>query len=57
VGRGKHGFYLGYQSLFLTDIEGLTLGHVEAPANVNEMRLVEPLLRLQSPESTRMQLA
>jgi hypothetical protein len=44
VGRGKHGFYLGYQSLFLTDIEGFPLGHVEAPANVNEKELVEELL-------------
>ena len=44
VGRGKHGFYLGYQSLFLTDIEGFPLGHVEAPANVSEINLVEPLL-------------
>ena len=40
VGRGKKGFYLGYQSLFLTDIEGLPLGHVEAPANVNEKEMV-----------------
>ena len=44
VGRGKHGFYLGYQSLFLTDMEGFPLGHVEAPANVNEITMVEPLL-------------
>ena len=44
VGRGKKGFILGYQSLFLTDIEGLPLGHEEAPANVNEKELVEPLL-------------
>ena len=44
VGRGKHGFYLGYQSLFLADIEGFPLGHEEAPANVNEKEMVEPLL-------------
>jgi transposase len=44
VGRGKKGFTLGYQSLFLVDIEGFPLGHVEAPVNVNEKMLVEPLL-------------
>jgi hypothetical protein len=44
VGRGKKGFYLGYQSLFLVDVEGFPLGHVEAPANVNEKELVEELL-------------
>jgi hypothetical protein len=44
LGRGKKGFVLGYQSLFLVDIEGFPLGHVEAPANVNEKKLVEPLL-------------
>lgn len=44
LGRGKKGFILGYQSLFLVDIEGFPLGHVEAPANVNEKMLVEPLL-------------
>jgi hypothetical protein len=44
LGRGKKGFVLGYQSLFLVDIEGFPLGHVEASANVNERRLVEPLL-------------
>jgi hypothetical protein len=44
LGRGRRGFYLGYRSLFLTDIEGFPLGHVEAPANVNEPLLVEPLL-------------
>jgi hypothetical protein len=44
LGRGKKGFVLGYQSLFLVDIEGLPLGHVEAPANVNEKKLMEPLL-------------
>jgi len=44
VGRGKKSFYLGYQSLFLVDIEGFPLGHVEAPANANEKTMVEPLL-------------
>ena len=44
LGRGKKGFVLGYQSLFLVDIEGFPLGHVEASANVNEKRLLEPLL-------------
>jgi len=44
VGRGKKGFLLGYQSLFLVDIEGFPLGHVEAPLNVNEPPTVEPLL-------------
>jgi hypothetical protein len=44
LGRGKKGFVLGYQSLFIVDMEGFPLGHVEAPANVNEKRLVEPLL-------------
>jgi hypothetical protein len=44
LGRGKKGFMLGYQSLFVVDIEGFPLGHVEASANVNEKKLVEPLL-------------
>jgi hypothetical protein len=44
LGRGKKGFVLGYQSLFIVDIEGFPLGHVEASANVNEKKLVEPLL-------------
>ena len=44
LGRGRKGFYLGYRTVFLTDIEGFPLGHVEAPANVNEPLLVEPLL-------------
>jgi hypothetical protein len=44
LGRGKKGFVLGYQSLFIVDLEGFPLGHVEAPANVNEKKLVEPLL-------------
>jgi hypothetical protein len=42
VGRGKSGgFLLGYQSLFLSDIEGFPLGHVEDSLNVNEKLLVE----------------
>ena len=44
VGRTKRGFILGYQSLFLVDVEGHPLGHVEAPANANDKGLVEPLL-------------
>jgi len=44
LGRGKKGFILGYQSLFLVDIEGFPLGHVEASVNVNEKKLVDPLL-------------
>ena len=44
VGRGKKGFMLGYLSLFLVDAEGFPLGHVEASVNVNEKKLVEPLL-------------
>ena len=27
LGRGRKGFYLGYRSVFLTDIEGSPLGH------------------------------
>jgi len=44
LGRGRKGFYLGYRSVFLTDIEGFPLGHMEAPANVNEPLMVESLL-------------
>jgi len=44
LGRGRKGFYLGYRSLFITDVEGFPLGHVEAPANVNESLMVESLL-------------
>jgi hypothetical protein len=44
LGRGKKGYVLGYQSLFLVDIEGFPLAHTEAPVNVNEKKLVEPLL-------------
>jgi len=57
VGRGKKGFILGYQSLFLTDIEGLPLGHEEAPANVNEKQLVEPLLDRVLGEDLEVELA
>ncbi len=48
VGVGPEGYYLGYRSLFLIDMEGLPLGHVEAPANVNEKELVEPVLETDS---------
>ena len=44
LGRGPEGFYLGDRSLFLVDMMGFPLGHVEAPANVNEKKLVEGLL-------------
>ena len=44
LGRGPKGFYLGYRSLFLVDMEGFPLGHVEAAANRNEKMLVESLL-------------
>ncbi len=44
VGRTNKGFILGYQSLFALDMEGFPLGHVEASANVNEKKLVAPLL-------------
>ena len=44
LGRGPKGFYLGYRSLFLVDMEGFPLGHVEASANRNEKMLVESLL-------------
>jgi hypothetical protein len=44
LGRGKKGLILGYQSLFLVDVEGFPLGHIEAPLNVNEKSMVEPLL-------------
>jgi len=57
VGRGKKGFILGYLSLFLTDIEGLPLGHEEAPANVNEKELVEPLLDRLLGEDLEVELA
>jgi len=45
VGMGPEGYYLGYRSLFLVDMEGFPLGHVEAPANVNDKKLVEKLLK------------
>jgi len=44
LGRGPEGFYLGYRSLFLVDLEGFPLGHVEASANRNEKMVVEQLL-------------
>jgi len=56
VGRGKKGFSLGYQSLFLVDIEGFPLGHVEAPLNVNEKQLVETLLHKVLGESMEVEL-
>ena len=42
--EGGKGFYLGYRTVFLTDVEGFPLGHVEAPANVNESLMVGHLL-------------
>jgi hypothetical protein len=45
VGRGPEGYYLGYRSLFLVDIEGLPLGHVEASANRNEKALAGKVLK------------
>jgi len=57
VGRGKKGFYLGYQSLFLADMEGFPLGHEEAPANRNEKELVEPLLDRLLGEDIEVELA
>jgi len=57
VGWGKNGFILGYQSLFLVDMEGLPLGHEEAPANVNEKELVESLLDRVLGEGLELELA
>jgi len=57
VGRGKKGFYLGYQSLFLADMEGFPLGHEEASANRNEKELVEPLLDRLLGEDIEVELA
>ena len=56
VGRGKKGFMLGYQSLFLVDIEGFPLGHVEASLNVNEKQLVGSLLDRVLGESIEVEL-
>ena len=56
VGRGKKGFSLGYQSLFLVDIEGFPLGHVEASLNVNEKQLVGSLLDQVLGESLEVEL-
>ena len=47
---------LGYQSLFLVDIEGFPLGHVEASLNVNEKQLVEALLTRVLGESLEVEL-
>ena len=45
MGRTKKGaFDLGYLSLTMADIEGFCLGPIEASLNVNEKKLVEPLL-------------
>jgi hypothetical protein len=57
LGRGPEGFYLGYRSFFLVDMEGLPLGHVEAPANVNEKELVENLLNEVLREDMEVELA
>jgi len=56
LGRGKKDFLLGYQSVFLVDIEGFPLGHVEAPLNVNEKELVEELLTRVLGESLEVEL-
>jgi len=56
VGRGKKGFTLGYQSLFLIDIEGFPLSHVETSLNVNEKRLVAGLLDKVLGESIEVEL-
>ncbi len=56
VGRGKKGFMLGYQSLFMVDIEGFPLGHVEASLNVNEKLLVDNLLDKVLGESIEVEL-
>jgi hypothetical protein len=57
LGRGKKGFVLGYQSLFLVDIEDFPLGHEEASANVNEKMFVEPLLDRLLGEDLEVELA
>jgi hypothetical protein len=56
VGRGKKGFMLGYQSLFMVDIEGFPLCHVEASLNVNEKLLVGSLLDKVLGESIEVEL-
>jgi hypothetical protein len=56
VGRGKKGFLLGYQSLFLVDIEGFPLSHIESSLNVNEKRLVAGLLDKVLGESIEVEL-
>ena len=57
VGRGKNGFILGYQSLFMVDMEGFPFGHLEASANLNEKELVEPLLDRVLGEDLEVELA
>src|SRR3990170_3830562 len=57
IGRQRKGFLLGYQSLFLVDIEGFPIGHEEASANVNEKKLVEPVLDRLLGESVEVELA
>ena len=57
IGRQRKGFILGYQSLFLVDIEGFPLGHEEASANVNEKKLVEPVLDRLLGEDIEVELA
>jgi hypothetical protein len=56
VGRGKKGFSLGYLSLFLIDIEGFPLGHLEAPLNMNKKQLVDSLLDRVLGESIEVEL-
>jgi hypothetical protein len=56
VGKGKKGFLLGYQSLFLVDIEGFPLSHIESSLNVNEKRLVAGLLDKVLGESIEVEL-
>jgi hypothetical protein len=56
LGRGKKCFTLGYLSLFLVDVEGFPLGHVEAPLNVNEKQLAEELLTRVLGESLEVEL-
>jgi hypothetical protein len=56
LGRGKRGFYLGYRSLFLVDIEGFPLGYVESSANLNEKTMVELLLDMVLGEDLEVEL-
>ena len=57
VGRGKQGFVLGCQSLFLVDIEGFPVGHEQAPTNMNEQLMVESLLERVLGEDLKVELA